>query len=312
MNIYYGLNKIDDNLKGKVITIGSFDGIHRGHKKILETLKKISVKEGKENLLITFEPHPRMVLEGIKENFLLTTLEDKMYMFETLNLVDNLLIIPFDKSFAQISADDFVERIVVDKLSPYMFVVGYDTHFGNNRKGDIVKLKSILSRERIKIEIVEPEVEDSQIISSSIIRKFIKFGNIEEANKFLGYKYFVKGSVVKGEGRGAILGFPTANIEFDEKIKIMPQNGVYAVGVIYEGKKYKGMMNVGKRPTFDEKLSLEVHIIDFNENLYNKTLKINFIKRLRDEVKFPSENELIEQLKKDKEEIKSLKEELWL
>ncbi|MEO0233848.1 MAG: bifunctional riboflavin kinase/FAD synthetase [candidate division WOR-3 bacterium] len=312
MNIFYGLNKVDDSLKGKVITIGSFDGIHKGHKKVLENLSKISKREGKENLVITFEPHPRIVLEGIKENFLLTTLEDKLYMFETSNLVDNLLIIPFDKNFAQISADDFVEKIIINRLAPSTFVVGYDTHFGNNRKGDIVKLRSILLKERIKFELVEPEVEDAQIISSSIIRKFIKFGNIEEANKFLGYKYFVKGVVVRGEGRGAILGFPTANIEFDEKIKIMPQNGVYAVLVIYEGKKYKGMMNVGKRPTFDEKLSLEVHILDFNENLYNKTLKIHFIKRLRDEVKFPGENELIEQLKKDKEEIKNLKEELWL
>lgn len=312
MNIYYGLDKVNRIPKETVITIGSFDGVHRGHKKILETLKKISISEKKENLVITFEPHPRMVIENIKENYLLTTLEDKLYIFETMGMIDNLLVIPFDRSFAQITADDFIEKIVIKQLFPSVFVVGYDTHFGNKRKGDIAKLKSILLKEKIKIEAVEPETEDSQIISSSLIRKFIKFGNIESANRFLGYKYFVKGVVVRGAGRGAILGFPTANIEFDEKLKIMPQNGVYAVLVLYEGKKYKGMMNVGKRPTFDEKLSLEVHILDFNENLYNKSLKIYFVKRLRDEVKFHNEEELIEQLRRDKENIRNLKEDLWL
>ncbi len=312
MNIYYGLDKESKIPKETVITIGSFDGVHRGHRKILETLKNISLSKEKENLVITFEPHPRMVIENIKENYLLTTLEDKLYIFETMGMIDNLLIIPFNNSFAQISADDFIEKIVIKQLFPSVFVVGYDTHFGNGRKGDIAKLKSILLKEKIKIEVVEPETEDSQIISSSLVRSFIRFGNIESANRFLGYKYFVKGVVVRGAGRGAILGFPTANIEFDEKLKIMPQNGVYAVLVLYEGKKYKGMMNVGKRPTFDEKLSLEVHILDFNENLYNKSLKIYFVKRLRDEVKFPNEEELIEQLKRDKENIRNLKEDLWL
>ncbi|MDD3804505.1 MAG: bifunctional riboflavin kinase/FAD synthetase [bacterium] len=311
MNIYYGLDSFSKLPKRTVITVGSFDGLHRGHIKVLQRLRAVSKSCSSENCVITFDPHPRVLLNDIKENFLLSTLQEKMYLLETNGSVDNILAIPFDKSFSQISSTDFIESVILRNVSPGAIIVGYDTHFGKNRMGDITLLKFILEKHKTKIEIVEPEMSDGQVVSSSLIRKYIRFGEVTAANELLGYKYFLQGHVVRGEGRGAILGFPTANIEFTDRMKILPQNGVYAVSVFYDNKEYRGMMNIGKRPTFEESLSMEVHIIDFNDNLYNKMLKISFIKRLRDEVRFESPSELVEQLKKDKEEIKNLKEALW-
>lgn len=311
MNIYYGIDAFTKLRKSPVITMGSFDGLHLGHVKVLEKLHSAALAHSCENCVITFDPHPRILLGDIRENFLLSTLQEKMYLLESTGFVDNILAIPFDKSFSQISSADFIESVILKHVSPKALIVGYDTHFGKGRMGDITLLKSILKKHNTEIEIVEPVMSDGQVVSSSLIRKYIRFGDVVLANELLGYKYFLEGYVVRGEGRGAILGFPTANIEFLERMKIMPQNGVYAVSVLYDKKEYRGMMNIGKRPTFEESLSMEVHIIDFNENLYNKTLKISFIKRLRDEVRFASSAELVEQLKKDKEEIKNLKEALW-
>ncbi|PIP13698.1 MAG: riboflavin biosynthesis protein RibF [bacterium (Candidatus Stahlbacteria) CG23_combo_of_CG06-09_8_20_14_all_34_7] len=311
MNIYYGLGSFKKLKKNLVVTIGSFDGLHKGHIKVLERVFAVSRENSSENCVITFEPHPRILLSEIKENFLLSTLQEKIYLLESTNLVDNILAIPFDKSFSQISSVDFIESIILKNCTPNSIIVGYDTHFGKDRMGDVTLLKKILLDYKTKIQIIEPEIVNGQVISSSIIRKYIKFGEVTMANELLGYKYFLQGQVVRGEGRGAILGFPTANIEFTDKIKILPQNGVYAVSVNYDNKGYRGMMNIGKRPTFEESLSMEVHIIDFNDNLYNKMLKISLIKRLRDEVKFKSSADLVKQLKKDKEEIKNLKEALW-
>ncbi|MGE3062200.1 MAG: bifunctional riboflavin kinase/FAD synthetase [bacterium] len=311
MNIYYGLDSFSKLSKSPVITVGSFDGLHRGHIKVLQKLSSISREFSVENCVITFDPHPRILLSDIKENFLLSTLQEKMYLLETTGTVDNILAIPFDKSFSQISSSDFIESVILKNVSPKAIIVGYDTHFGKNRMGDVTMLKSILNKHQTAIEIVEPATSDGQVVSSSLIRKYIRFGEVSTANELLGYKYFLQGHVVRGEGRGAVLGFPTANIEFTDRLKILPQNGVYAVSVFYDGREYRGMMNIGKRPTFEESLSMEVHIIDFNDNLYNKMLKISFIKRLRDEVRFESPADLIEQLKKDKEEIKNIKEALW-
>jgi riboflavin kinase/FMN adenylyltransferase len=311
MNIYYGLDSFKKLKKNLTITIGSFDGLHRGHLKVLERLSLEAKEASSDTCVITFEPHPRMLLSDVTENFLLSTLQEKMYLMEESGFVDNILAIPFDKSFSLISSTDFIESVILKNTTPSAIIVGYDTHFGRNRMGDVTLLNNILRNYKTKISIVEPEMIDGQVVSSSLIRKHIRFGEVSLANDLLGYKYFLQGHVVRGEGRGALLGFPTANIEFTDRIKILPQNGVYAVSVIYDKKEYRGMMNIGKRPTFNESLSMEVHLIDFNDNLYNKMLKISFIKRLRDEVKFGSSDELIEQLKKDKEKIKNLKEALW-
>jgi len=310
-NIYYSNEGFDKIEKGSIITTGSFDGLHKGHIKLFEKMNRMAKAANTRTLVITFEPHPRTILNDVKENFLLTTLEEKLNLIKQSELIDDVLIIKFDRNFSELSPKEFLQSMVLQTLKPYMFVVGYDTHFGKDRMGDITFLKNTASANRVKIELVEPEIRDGLPISSSLIRKHLRFGEIRTANEMLGYKYFLNGIVIKGEGRGAVLGFPTANLKYSENIKILPQDGVYAVGVYYREELYKGMMNIGKHPTFNENFTLEVHILDFNENLYGKELKTYFIKRVRDEVKFQTTEELITQLKIDKEEINNLKEALW-
>lgn len=311
MKVHFSKDGLENLDKGSIVTIGSFDGLHRGHIKLFEKMNSLARIENAKTLVITFEPHPRIVLSDLKENFLLTTLDEKLELLEKSGMIDSVLVINFDRNFSELSPKEFLQSMVITALQPRMFIVGYDTHFGKDRMGDLMFLRNISSANRVKMEVVEPQLMDGLPISSSLIRKHLKFGEIKTANEMLGYRYFLEGIVVKGEGRGAVLGFPTANLKFSNTIKVLPQDGVYAVDVIYMKQSFRGMMNIGKHPTFSENFSLEVHLIDFNENLYGETLKIQFVKRIRDEVRFNTSEELVNQLKKDKEEIKNLKEALW-
>ncbi len=300
MRILYGIESMDKVENQSVITLGSFDGVHLGHMRLLSYLRKIASADNKKTLVVTFYPHPQTVLRKIEENYLITTIEERISLIKRSGFIDDILVLKFDMSFSQLNPSEFIKSIILEMIKPSHITVGYDTHFGKDRMGDIIYLKNITQRKNISVDIVEPYNLNEQAVSSTTIRRFLRFGKIRDANKLLGYNYFIKGIVIKGEGRGALLGFPTANIELYEKMKILPQNGVYAVKVEYRGKMYRGVLNIGKRPTFgNNDTTVEVHILDLNENLYGEILKIFFVARIRDEVKFDTNEKLMEQLKND-------------
>lgn len=308
MRILYGIESMDKVEQGSVITIGSFDGVHTGHVKLLKTLRTIASRNEKRSLVITFSPHPQTVLRKLENDFLLTTLEERLSLIDKTGFIDDVLVLKFDRSFSELNPSEFIKSIIIDMIKPSHITVGYDTHYGKDRMGDIIFLKNITQRMNITVDAVSPYILNEEPASSTAVRKLLRYGKIEDANRILGYRYFIKGNVVKGEGRGALLGFPTANIEMTDRIKILPQKGVYAVRVIYQNKEYRGVLNIGSRPTFENNAppTVEVHIIDLNENLYSKMLKILFVSRLRDEVKFNTNEELIEQLKIDIENQKKI------
>ncbi|MFO8061321.1 MAG: bifunctional riboflavin kinase/FAD synthetase [bacterium] len=307
MKLYHGIESIDRLPENTVITIGSFDGVHLGHMELLRKVHDIAKQGDRQSLIITFNPHPQTVLQEVESNFLITSIEERIELIDRTGLIDNLLVLKFDKSFSELEPKDFIDTIIMGMVKPSHIVMGYDAHFGKDRMGDIIYLKNITQRRNITVDIVEPFIMSEEPVSSTMIRKFLRFGKIKEANRILGYDYFIKGHVVKGEGRGALLGFPTANIELFDEIKILPQNGVYAVTVGYNGEKHRGIMNIGSRPTFEDgDMTIEVHILDLSENLYGSLLKIHFIDRIRDEVKFEDNEKLIEQLKIDIEKQKEI------
>ena len=285
-----------------VVTVGTFDGVHRGHTKILNRLIQEAKSIGGESVIFTLNPHPRKVLfPEEKELFLLSTFDEKLELLNNTG-VDNLIIYPFTKEFAQLSSCDFIEKILYNKLDTKQLIVGFDHRFGKDRQGNIEILKNYanpLGFDIIKVDALEHE---GKKISSTRIRNSIISGDIEEANFYLGYDYFVSGTVVSGQKIGRDLGFPTANIKVNKQEKLIPKRGVYAVKIKIEDTIYKGMLNIGTRPTVSTnfKTNIEVHIFDFNEDLYNKEIRINFIKFIRNEIKFPNKEELQKQLTEDK------------
>lgn len=286
---------------GSVLTVGSFDGVHLGHKSIFENLIAISGKQNLESVIITFDPHPRKVLGIADKNFkLLTSLDEKIELFEQIG-IDQIFIIPFTKEFSKLTYKQFVESILVEKLRVREMVIGHDHHFGKDREGRIDKLIDLGKTHGFSVKQISPFTTDSKIISSSLIRQLLEEGKIENANEFLGRQYSIKGKVVKGDGRGKGIGFPTANIQLEDEDKVVPKRGVYAVDVVHENEVFKGMMNIGNRPTFNfDPLTLEVHIFNFDVYIYGNLLKIRFKKYIREEKKFSNASELKNQLNDDK------------
>jgi riboflavin kinase/FMN adenylyltransferase len=286
---------------GSALTVGSFDGVHLGHKSIFENLIAISEKQNLESVIITFDPHPRKVLGTADKNFkLLTSLDEKIELFEQIG-IDQILIITFTKEFAKLSYRQFVENILVEKLNVREMVIGYDHHFGKDREGGMDKLIELGKIHGFSVKQISPFTTNGKTISSSLIRQLLEEGEIEKANEFLGRQYSIKGKVVKGVGRGREIGFPTANIQLENEDKVVPKRGVYAVDVVYENKLFKGMMNIGNRPTFNfDSLTLEVHIFKFAVYIYDAFIKICFKKYIREEKKFSNVNELKTQLIDDK------------
>lgn len=289
--------------KNSIITVGTFDGVHLGHRKIIQSLTDIALENSLRKVVVTFEPHPRIVLSdnnaGIK---ILTSTNEKINLLESLG-VDILYIINFTKNFASTSADDFYKNILIDSIGLSHLVIGYDHMFGKNREGSIVTIKLLSEKYNFKYHRVEEFRYKDEIVSSSAIRKLLMVNDIEKANEFLGDAYSLEGLVIQGDKRGNQIGFPTANLQLNEPHKLIPSRGVYYVKVEYDGKVYDGMMNIGYRPTvrLENELFLEVNIFDFNQNIYGKVIKVKFLKYLRDEIKFSSIEELVAQLKKDKE-----------
>ena len=289
-----------------IATIGSFDGIHIGHKKILQTLTKTAKKNNGKSILITFWPHPRYVLKKNNDYKLLTSLDEKIKLFEK-NKIDILYIVDFSLKFSKFSANKFIENILLEKLKINCLLIGYNNNFGRNREGNIRYLEENKKKFDVDIISIPKQSVDKISISSTKIREYLNNGKINSANRLLGRKYSINGKIVRGNGIGRKINFPTANIEIDEPKKLLPKSGVYAVEVILNKKIYLGMLNIGYNPTIkNEKKSIEVNIFEFSEDIYNNKISINFIRRIRNEKKFKNLNELKKQLIKDKKKVKSI------
>ena len=289
-----------NSTKPSVVTIGTFDGVHIGHTKIINQLTTISLKNNLISILLSFFPHPKMVLQNDNELKLINTIQEKESLLNSLNL-DYLIIKEFTKEFSRLSALEFVRDILVNKLNAKHIIIGYDHHFGRNRTANIEQLKEFGELYDFKVtEILAQDIDDIAI-SSTKIRKALINGEIRLANKFLGYNFFFSGDVVHGNNIGKTISFPTANIKIDAPYKLVPKNGVYIVKTIIDNQITFGMMNIGYNPTFNGKLkSIEIHFINFNKNIYHKNLTIEMISRIRNEIKFNTVDDLKKQLEQDK------------
>lgn len=298
--------------KDCILTIGTFDGVHLGHQKILKKLNEIRLKTGLSSVILTFDPHPRKVLfPNQKDLKLITTTDEKLALLEQ-NGIDVTVVYPFSKAFSQLDAQAYIKDILVKSLKVKHLIIGYDHKFGNNRDGDITTLKKYASEYGYTVEEISAQDIDNINVSSSKIRHALEKGNVELANKYLGYEFFMEGSVVKGKQLGRTLGYPTANLKIEDADKMIPAIGIYLVGVKIDGEEFHGMLSIGKNPTTDtdELVKIEVNIFDLDKDLYNKNITLSFIKHLRNEVKFENIDKLKGQLKLDKENCLKLLAEL--
>ena len=301
MQIHYNL----DNFKAvnPVVTIGTFDGVHLGHREVISELKRISAFSGGESVVFTFEPHPRIVIAPQEDSLrLLSTKNEKINLMEKIG-IDHLVIYPFTVDFSKLSYNEFVRNILVGKMNISSLVVGYDHRFGQGRKGDFSSLELLSKELNFKVEQLSQLLVDSKVVSSTKIRLALEAGDVSKANHFLGYRYSLSGKVIEGKQLGRKLGFPTANIETFDNHKLVPGDGVYAVFVKTGEKIYKGMLNVGIRPTVNynaDHKSIEVHIFDFDSDIYNSGITLYFVMKIRDEQKFAGIVELHKQLVQDR------------
>ena len=286
--------------KSTIITIGTFDGVHLGHQKILKKLNIEAENNGLESSVLTFFPHPRTVLNPNSSLKLINTIEERISLFKK-SKIDNLIIHPFTKEFSELDSEDYVKNILVDQLKAQIVLIGYDHKFGKNRTADINNLKEYGIKYNFEvIEIKAEEINDISI-SSTKIRNSVEEGDIQLTNSYLGYEFSFFGKVVKGNSIGKTLGFPTANIKIGTDLKLIPKNGVYLISTIINQKIIFGMMNIGIKPTTNENTkSIEVNLFDFNQDLYDTNITIYIKQFLREEIKFDSLNELKLQIEKDK------------
>lgn len=306
MNIYSDLTALE-KITNPVVTIGTFDGVHIGHQKILQQVQQEAEKIGGESVLFTFYPHPRMVLypdnHGLK---LLQTQDEKLDKLKRVGL-QNCIIYPFTFDFSRLTAIEFVRDILVNQLKIKKLVIGYDHQFGKNREGSITFLKEICETYHFEVIEIPAQDIDAVSVSSTKIRNALLQGEIEKANEYLGDKFELTGKVVKGEHIGSSLGYPTANIELNSAVKLLPGNGVYAVEIVVRNSRFYGMMNIGVRPTIgDQKpLTLEVHILDFNADIYGEEITVYFLSKLRNEKGFSNLDQLKEQLIEDENNMRT-------
>lgn len=301
MQIFYSIKDLKKN-KNTVLTLGTFDGIHPGHLKIIDRLVSCSKEKGCRSVVITFYPHPRTILGNDNSVKMLTTQEEKIELLEKLG-VENLLIINFTKEFASLSAEDFIYDYLINGIGLTEIVLGHDHHFGKGRRGNAELLQKIADKEGFIVTKAEAFMIDGEAVSSTKIRNAIAEGDIIRANRLLGRNYEFSGIVVGGDKRGRELGFPTANIKLSSQEKLLPASGVYAVKVMVENERHTGLLSIGKRPTFynQGELVSEVYIYDFNREIYGAKVTTELVERLRGEVKFNSAEELINQMNTDKE-----------
>jgi riboflavin kinase / FMN adenylyltransferase len=299
LNIFHSINEFHSDKK-TIVTIGTFDGVHLGHAAILKKLTQNTQNETFESTVLTFFPHPRMVLQGKSDLKLLNTINEKIELLEKIG-IDNLIIHPFDEKFAELNAEAFVSTILVDHLRVQKIIIGYDHRFGKNRTANIDDLISFGAQYGFEVEQISAQEIDEISISSTKIRTALEEGDIQLANEYLGYSYFLSGTVVKGKQLGRTIGFPTANISLEEDYKLVPQNGVYVVQAEIDSKSIYGMMNIGFNPTVQGKQkTIEVHFFDFEADIYNLKIQVGILQRIRSEKKFESIELLTKQLEEDR------------
>ncbi|WP_121808723.1 bifunctional riboflavin kinase/FAD synthetase [Mucilaginibacter kameinonensis] len=306
MRVYHNIDEFTA-VNNAVVTIGTFDGVHIGHRKIISGIKELAASTGGETVILTFFPHPRMILHPEDESLkLITTIAEKAELMEKLG-VDHLIITPFSRDFSNQSAESYIRDVLVNKIGTKKIVIGYDHRFGKDRQGgfeDLQRLGPVYGFDVVEI----PEQDINEVaISSTRIRNALLSGDIDLANAFLGYPFFITGNVVRGDQIGRQLGYPTANIVIEEKYKLVPCDGIFAVTVIIADQKYKGMAYIGSRPTVNGLTrNIEVNIFDFNQEIYNQTIRMEFHHYIRGDVKFSSLDELKVQLAQDKVDVLNL------
>ncbi len=289
-----------------MVTIGTFDGVHLGHLEVFDHMKKKAKQIEGETVVITFYPHPRIVLGNDTSNLKFIKTEKKKREHIAQAGIDHLIVVNFTKEFARQSSEQFVKDLIVDYINPSEMIIGYDHHFGKDREGSYTNLLKLGEKYGFKVSKVDEKYIYNSAISSTRIRELLKEGNVSQANKLLGHEYSITGTVVKGQSIGFNLGFPTANIELEDQFKLIAAVGVYACRVMVDGKIYKGMSNIGYRPTIEKsendnnEITIEVNIFDFNRNIYGQEIIIYFVDWMRNEKKFESKEALSEQLGKDK------------
>ena len=300
MKIFNDFSTYKSNKKS-FVTLGTFDGVHVGHQKVIKNLVENAKLNNATSVLLTFFPHPKMVLQNNATIKLINTINERTKLLEKIGL-ENLVIQQFTEDFSNKTALDFVKTVLINKLNILTLIIGYDHHFGKNREGNFKQLKAYGNELNFSVQEISQQDIDNSAVSSTKIRKAIENGEIEKANTYLGYSYMLTGNVVKGRNLGEKIGFPTANLHIKETYKLLPKTGAYVVKSEIENTTVFGMMNIGFRPTVSGKnQTIEIHFFDFNKDLYNKTIQIDALSFLRDEQKFDSVEKLKKQLHKDKE-----------
>ena len=300
MNIFHDISEIHKD-ENTFLTLGTFDGIHLGHQKIIDNLIRKTRSAGGRNFLITFDPHPRNVISKTSDFRILSTPAEKAVVLKKLGIM-NLLVINFTKEFSQLSAEEFFKDYIIDRIGIKDVIIGYDHHFGKGRGGDESTLRDMGRQYGFEVETVDAFRLEGEIISSTKIRKALINGEIRTVNSYLGRNYEFSGSVIAGDKRGRELGFPTANIKLDNEFKLLPALGIYLVEFFVNNIHRYGLLSIGKRPTFynSGKIVPEVYIYDFDDEIYGESVKVSVIERLRGEEKFSSADELVKQMKIDK------------
>lgn len=300
MNVYQGIEEFG-KIDKAVVTTGTFDGVHVGHQCILNRLNELAKKVGGQSVLLTFYPHPRMVIQPDSDIQLINTIEEKTVLLEKAG-IEHLIIHPFTKEFSRLSSVEFVRDLLVNKIGTEHLVIGYDHHFGRNREGSFEHLMEFGPLYGFQVEEIPAQDIDEVNVSSTKIRNALLAGDVKTANEFLGHAFTLNGEVVKGKQIGRTLGFPTANLDLNNRYKIVPALGIYAVRVQTQEGSYNGMLNIGKRPTVEEsnEVSIEVNLFDFDGDLYGKHLQLELIERIRDEQKFDSLEALKAEMVNDK------------
>ena len=300
MKVYRGIEEFEGKAN-YAVTTGTFDGVHIGHRTILDRLKQIAQKLDGESVLLTFYPHPRMVLQADSNLKLLNTIDEKTELLEAAG-IDHLIIHPFTKAFSRTTSLEFVRDILVNQIGTKKLVIGYDHHFGRNREGSFDHLREFGPLYGFEVEEIPAQDIDDVNVSSTKIRKALSEGEVEVANNYLGGEYQLNGEVVQGNQIGRTIGYPTANLKLNSQYKLIPANGIYAVKAVTEGREFQAMLNIGMRPTITEEnkqRKIEVHLFDFDEDLYHKNLKVKLVKRIRTEKKFNDLTELKQELARD-------------
>lgn len=302
MNIYNHLSEFK-KLNHAVVTIGTFDGVHYGHQKIIKRLCELARSTGGETVILTFFPHPRLIIDPENQDLkMINTITEKAEILANLG-VDHLIITPFTRDFSNLSAEEYIQNVLVDAIGTKNLIVGYDHRFGKDRKGGMEELQTGAKTNGYQIEVIDEQDINDVAVSSTKIRKALLDGDVALAAKYLGYNFSLKGRVIKGDKIGRTIGFPTANLFVEESYKLIPSDGIYAVTVEMKEGVYRGMAYIGQRPTINGMTrNIEVNIFDFDQEIYGQDIKMSFLEFLRHDVKFTGLDALKVQLQKDKED----------